>query len=243
MYVEGAVFGDRGEAAPHLVRELDNPLVSALIESLKAQLAASFIQLLGDAAAQVMETAVEIPNLLLIVDALQSGCSHCTVESTGAVENVGDFLAQYFAGTHWPEQRSNAKRDYGSHDRVKDAKPRHVPRLTQTAKNEDKSGGESGGGEGRMNRSEVSEKTGEEKQNETGSDRPFAEQRDKEGGGDRAAGGSDRTIESGLPRSAEICLCHNQCGEDRPIALVQMPSSVDGVGDGAGESGLDSLLD
>jgi hypothetical protein len=47
---------------------------------------------------------------------------------------------------------------------------------------------------------------------------------------------------SHVSRCAEIGLRHVQCGEDRPVSLGQVPSGIDGVGDGARESGLDSLL-
>ena len=72
---------------------------------------------------------------------------------------------------------------------------------------------------------------------------PLPKHQEHERGRDRAAGRSNHAIQSRLPRCAQVCLSHDQCGEDGPVALVQVKPGVDGISDGAGEAGLDSLLE
>jgi hypothetical protein len=51
----------------------------------KSQFTARFVDLLGDAAPQVVQPAVELANLLLVVDSLQRRGGNRTIESTCAV--------------------------------------------------------------------------------------------------------------------------------------------------------------
>src|SRR5580704_12077011 len=93
-------LGHRRQAAAHLVSLVHKRLVSSLIESRKSQLALRFIQLLGNTAAQVVQLPVKLANLLLVVDSLQGSRSDRTIEPTGAIQNVGDLIAQALAGAN-----------------------------------------------------------------------------------------------------------------------------------------------
>ena len=98
---------------------------------------------------------IELANLLLVVDALQSSGSHRTVECPSAIQNAGEFVAQANPCVDRPDQRTHGESNDGSQDRIEHAQPRHVPRLSLTAEDQDQGRGESGSGERGMQRGQV----------------------------------------------------------------------------------------
>jgi len=102
---------------------------------------------------------------------------------------------------------------------------------------------EAGGGETGMQRGQIAKKSCQQEQRNAGAGGSVTQHRHEQSRGQRSAGRTDRAVERRFPRCAEIGLGHNERGEDRPVSLRQMKSGVDGVGDGAREAGLDSLLE
>jgi hypothetical protein len=98
--------------------------------------------LLSDASPQVVQVAIESVNLFLVVDSLQRGSGDGAEKSAGAVENVGNVAAQTLASVNRPDQRTHTEGDNCSQQRIKHAKPRHVPGLSLPAEDQNQGGRE-----------------------------------------------------------------------------------------------------
>jgi hypothetical protein len=114
--------------------------------------------------------------------------------------------------------------------------------LSCAAKDQDQGGGEPRGAEAGMERGQVSEKAGQQKEHDQDADRSAAEHGNKQRRGESSGGRTDGAVERRFPRCADGGLGDDECSDDRPVALRKVKSRIDGIGDGARKSGLDSLL-
>src|SRR5579863_6611701 len=94
MHVERAVFRHGGETAANLVLKPDELAVRGPVETGESKFAAGFVHLLRDAAAKVVQFAIELLDFVFVVGPLEGSGGKSTVKVSGAIDDIGDLFAQ-----------------------------------------------------------------------------------------------------------------------------------------------------
>src|SRR5579872_1685292 len=150
MNVQGSILGHRSNPSPNLGAQFHDPLIRALVEAVKGQLAARFVHLLRDASPQIVQSTVKLADLLLIIHSLQSRRGHGLIQHSRSIEYVRDLLTENLSRVNRPNQRSHKKRYDRAQQCVEHTEPCHMPGFALSSKYQDQCRRETSSRECRM---------------------------------------------------------------------------------------------